>query len=186
MEVGVHERDRVLDDADKDVSPAMGDEIEPRLHGLLTASGIEHDVEAVAVRGCLGRLESVVKSRQSADADDRLGCFRTFGIAVEDDHASAGQAGEQGGAETDRAGTDHEHVVASADGAAPHGVSSDGEKLDSRAFVSRQTIGANQIGWRHGNQLGHAAVAMNAENGDVDAAVRLSGATGNAVSTRDV
>jgi hypothetical protein len=62
----------------------------------------------------------------------------------------------------------------------------DGEELDRRALVRGHARGAEEIAGRQRQQSGHPAVLMDAEHGELGAAVGLAVSAGDAGATGDV
>ena len=186
VEIGIGEGDRILDDPDQHIASAMADEVEAPFHGALAAGRVEDDAETVAAGEGLDRFERIAGGRKDVRAGDRRRRLGPPGIAVENRHPGSGEAREQRDAEPDRPGADDQHIVARRHAAAADRVRPDRQKLDRGAFVGGESVRRNEIPRRQRQKLGHAAVLMNAEHRQGDAAIGLARPAGDAMAAGEI
>ena len=131
-------------------------------------------------------LVRVAVRLESRGAGDRRRGFAPRDSAVVHRDGGAGQAREKCDAEADRAGADHQHVVAVRDGAATYGVGADRQEFDGGALIGREAVCVNEIARRQGQKLSHPAILVNAEHGNTDATIGLAGAAGDTAAAGKV
>ena len=174
------EGDRLLDHADKHVAAAMGDEVEAPLHrpALPVASNTTSKPSPVSAR------RSLAARQRGADGGDRPRPLRhRFGSRSNTTTSAPGEPREQRSAEADRAGSDDEHSIAVRHRrrGGPHGRRSR-ETLPPHIRRALRPGARMRLAWRQRQQPGHAAVLVNAEHRDLDAAIRLAVAAGDALA----
>ncbi len=91
-----------------------------------------------------------------------------------DNYMPAGQPCKEAYAKADRPGANDKDPVAGGDGAASDGVGTNRKKLDAGTLVSRKTRRRQQIVCGNRKKFGHAAILMDAKDGDTDATIGLA------------
>ena len=121
----------------------------------------------------------------------RIDCVRGTDLAnqlqlavvdVDRDHRRAEAGGRGDDANADRAATEHGHRIAGGYAAAAHRVVAHRERLDERHFAQRELVRRVNRLPGHGDQLGHAALALHAERFVVAAAVEPLLSAGSAAA----
>ncbi len=88
--------------------------------------------------------------------------------------------------EADRAGADDHDLLAGLHRPAPRRMRADGEKFGHRRLVEADALGVDEIVLRHGEPIGEAAVAVDADHVHALAAIRLAAPAGDAGAAGDI
>ncbi|MNI09301.1 hypothetical protein D3C73_623650 [compost metagenome] len=161
--------------------------MEAALHGDGVAGGIDDDIVPFAAGLPLGDLFRVCIGK------DRRVCAEFFDgegetvlTRVHDGDMRATGLGEDDRRHADRAGTGDEHAILGRDRAALYTMGADGEELDHRGIFERDVASRDNVAFRHAEIFRHAAIAMDAEDGNVAAGIADAAAAGLAGAAGEI
>ena len=168
-----------LDDADQRVGAAVSGVVDRSVHRPDGAGGVEYRVEA----GALYRLEGLALEFPDPEGGkaQRPRRLDLVGRGIDHRHVAAGDPGEKGDTQPDGSRPDNQRPIARLELGAADGVGTDGEEFDHGGIAQAEALGGVEIGRGHDDLLGHAAVAMDADDLEALAAIGVALAAGGAL-----
>src|SRR5664279_4458180 len=88
--------------------------------------------------------------------------------------------------DADRVGADDEDLLPGRDVAAPHRMGADREEFDHRSFIKADAGCIDEVVVGNAEKIRHAAVAVDAENIELLAAIGLAAPAGDAIAAGEI
>src|SRR5262249_35729805 len=187
VEVRVVEADVELAEADEHQPAAVRDVLERLLHRLLVARAVEHRRGELLAADRLHLREDVPGGVDDVlDPEVLLAELQALPVDVGDHDPGARGLRELDRGKADRARADDERPFAPLDVRAVHGVRADAERFHEGELLAGEPGGGVKLVRRHGEELTHAAVGVDAETLEFHAAVGLAVPARDALAAGEV
>ena len=174
VEIGIEQRDMVVDEADEDQLTALLEQLDGLLHGAAVAGAIEDEHGGLFLtRFVVGR----VGSRQRVVPGGEVEALGHFFNNAE---RSAGQLEEFHHGEADGAGTDDDGAFPGLGIGAADGVDADTERFDQGDLDGRQLLALVHLFRGKQNAIAHPAIGMDSDDAHLRAAIGASAGAGGA------
>ncbi len=153
----------------------MPHEGETALHGFRIAGRIENNIKEIAARDIRELILVAFTERDDMrHTEMRLAKIQPVRTTIDHRHHTAVQNSKNSHCHTDRSGADDQNLLVLFNSSAPHGMRTDGQELGHRSLIQRQPFGLQHELLRHTQIFDHPAIAMDAQNTDIAAAIALA------------